>query len=142
MSCVGGFAGVLGITKDVSFFGGWNKLGELTDLPEQAVIRTDEEIIPAIIFSGAGADAQGLGRVTFDVMLTKPDGSGVGAKTDLRCWVGLPPPDQYTIELCEQYVQFRMAPGSTPGKYTVTVYLRDHVKKNMLRLTRQVEYAP
>ena len=142
MSCVGDFAGALGMTKDVGFFGEWNKLGQLINLPEQKVVRADEAITSAIMFSGAGADAQGMAQVTFDVILTKPDGSGAGAKTDLRCWVGLPPPDPDTIELCEQYVQFRMAPGSAPGQYTVTVYLRDHVKKNILRLRRMVEYTP
>ncbi len=142
MSCVGGFAGALGITKDVGFFGEWDKLGELIDVPEPEVVRADEVIIPAIMFSGAGADAHGMAQVTFDVMLTQPDGSGVAAKTDLRCWVGRPHPAPYTIELCEQYAQFRMMPDSAPGQYTVTAYLRDHVKKTMLQLRRTVAYTP
>ncbi|MGE5621291.1 MAG: hypothetical protein ACM3U0_01825 [archaeon] len=113
------------LIKDKNFFEEWKK-------PEMPVITTvdtykrGEDVIPIILFSTDGKDVNGNADLTYDITITKPDGTIYGHFEQLKVWKDEPAP---MMHLVKQPVIIHLEENDPAGIYKINSVIYENNKK-------------
>ncbi len=88
----------------------------------------------AIIFINAGVNDKGNTNITYDIKITKPDGTIYADIPNLNVW-NRKSPKRNILGLSEGYLKIKMEPEDLIGNYKVDVIVREKIKQVDLALS-------
>lgn len=123
----GNFGAQLWLVPNESFFQDWRKPEPPPFDPVQVAVR-GQAIYTAIIFYGPSHDAGGLSNVSYDINVTRPDGTVYNRRDALVGYQSTAPDDRQLL-LGRNYLAITITTDDPAGKYTVDVTVHDKVNK-------------
>ena len=129
----GNFGAQLWLTANSNFAEDWRKPQAPTIEPEQMALR-GQSIYTAIIFYGEAHTPAGLGNVTYDVTVLRPDGTIYNRRDALIGFQNLAPTDERELQLGRNNVAITIGADDPAGLYTVNVTVHDNVSRVDLSL--------
>ena len=106
-----------------------------------------DELVPGqqldvvVAFGGATTDRSGNTDVTYDVKITKPDGSESVAGKDLIAHRGRATNPKLVSHPTEM-LKLSFSPKDAPGKYRIAATIKDHVAKIEVSVAQEVKLLP
>lgn len=113
------------LIKDKGFFEEWKK-PEMPKITHVDTYRLGEDVIPIIVFSTDGKDAEGNADLSYDITILKPDGSIYGKFEQLKVWKGEPAP---LMHLVKQPVMIHLEKTDPTGIYKISSVVYENNKK-------------
>ena len=132
-----GFVALAFLISDSTFFERWQR-------PEPPEIRDDtrynrgETAYPILIFQTDAVDESGNANLSYDLSVTKPDGSAYSGTplTGVLAWEGAPPP-AYSLSLGQ--VNIVIEDDDPVGRYSVELTIHDNVRGTSAPLSLSFE---
>ncbi|MGB5105268.1 MAG: hypothetical protein WBP29_08760 [Candidatus Zixiibacteriota bacterium] len=116
---------VAALTNDTNFIRDWDK-PETPKLRTEDTYRRGDYVYPLIILSTTINDKSGNPNLTYDISVTKPDGSIYGEYKKLRLWQDYPAP---LTHLIQQPLIIRLEPVDPLGTYKVKMIVHENVRE-------------
>jgi len=138
ISSIGKFGVQLWLIEDQTFYESWEKQAEGVRIPAIDIAKRGVPFNPIIVFAGCKEGNDGLANVTYDILITKPDGSIFTNQKGLNCWVQLPAPKGNQLQLCAQQLGIVFGPTDQSGKYTVQAVVYDQLAGSKLNTTQSI----
>jgi len=129
---------MLVLENDPDFFKKWNVSSETFRYKTLRKVKKGENFIVAIIFVNPGVDGTGNANITFDVKITKPDGTIYTNIPNLVVW-NRKSPKKNILGLSEGFLKIKMVPEDLTGNYKVEAIVNDKMKQVRLVLSSQYE---
>ncbi|MFV1998625.1 MAG: hypothetical protein ACC641_11520 [Acidiferrobacterales bacterium] len=129
-----GFGSMLVLENDPDFFKKWNVASATFRYKMLRKVNKGEYFVVAIIFVNPGVDGAGNTNITYDVKITKPDGTIYTRIPNLVVW-NRKPPKRNTLGLSEGFLKIKMAPEDLAGNYEVEAIVNDKLKNVKLELS-------
>ncbi len=124
----GNFGAQLWLTANGDFALDWKKPEAPTINPVEIALR-GTPFYSVIIFYGEGRTAAGLGNVSYDITVLRPDGSVYNRRDALIGYQNLAPADERELQLGRNYISINIGPDDPAGTYTVTATVHDNVTR-------------
>ena len=124
----GNFGAQLWLTANPNFPQDWRKPEAPTIDPVQIVLR-GQTVYTAIIFYGEARTPAGLGNVSYDITVLRPDGTVYNRRDALVGFQNLAPADERELQLGRNNVSISVGPDDPAGLYTVNVTMHDNVSR-------------
>ena len=124
----GNFGAQLWLTANGDFAQDWKKPEAPTIAPVEIALR-DTPIYTVVIFYGEGRTAAGLGNVSYDITVLRPDGSVYNRRDALIGYQNLAPADERELQLGRNYISISIGPDDPAGTYTVNATVHDNVSR-------------
>ena len=124
----GNFGAQLWLTANGEFALDWKKPEAPTIDPVDIVLR-GTPIYSVVIFYGAGRTAAGLGNVSYDITVTRPDGSVYERRDALIGYQNLAPTDERELQLGRNFISINIGADDPAGIYTVSATVHDNVSR-------------
>ena len=125
---VGTFGAQLWLVSNGDFFENWRKPEAPTIDPVQ-IAQRGQSIYTVVIFYGETATPAGLGNVSYDISVLRPDGTIYNRRDALVGFQNLVPTDSRELQLGRNYLNISIGPDDPAGSYTVNVTVHDNVSK-------------
>lgn len=119
---------IFALINDRGFFDEWQK-PELPKISTEDTYKRGEEAIPVIIFGTDRKDVDGNANLSYDIKITKPDGSIYGEFKQLEIWNGAPAP---MMHLLKQPIIISLEEKDPLGVYTVEAKVYENTKKQTI----------
>lgn len=113
------------LIKDKNFFEEWKK-PEVPKIISSDTYKKGEDVIPIIIFSTDGKDINGNADLSYDITITKPDGSQYGHFEQLELWKDEPAP---VMHLVKQPIIIHIEKSDPVGIYKINSVVYENNKK-------------
>ena len=126
IKALGNFGAQLYLIADNNFFLDWRKPETPTIAPIDLAIR-GQPLFTAIIFYGEARDTGGLGNVSYDVTVHRPDGSVYDKRDSMIGFQALAPTSDRELQLGRNYLSIVIGNDDPVGTYTVDVLVHDKV---------------
>jgi hypothetical protein len=122
--------------KPQQFLDDWNKPGATVDLGTSSshAASRGKPCVAFIVFTGCGADQQGLADVVADISMLTPDGKVIGARKGVEIWQKRPAPPEKRLELGVGNLGMVLTPDDPLGTYEIHAKVSDRVKGVVLEL--------
>ncbi len=101
--------------------------------------RRGSPLAPFILFVGCMEDDQGGCHASFDIDVSKPDGTSLFRTPDLELWQRKPAPAEGTLGLSVGYAEIAVGDDDPLGRYLVRAEVRDEVAGITLTLEQGFE---
>ena len=124
----GNFGAQLWLTANGDFAQDWKKPEEPTIDPVEIALR-GTPIFTVVIFYGEGRTAAGLGNISYDITILRPDGTVYNRRDALVGYQNLAPPDERELQLGRNYVSINIGPDDPAGTYTINATVHDNVSR-------------
>ena len=124
----GSFGAQLWLTANGDFALDWKKPEAPTINPVD-IAQRGTPIYSVLIFYGEGRTAAGLGNVSYDLTVMRPDGSVYERRDALIGFQNLAPTDDRELQLGRNYININVGPDDPAGVYTVTATVHDNVSR-------------
>ena len=129
----GNFGAQLWLTANATFAQDWRKPETPTIDPVEMVLR-GQAVYTVIIFYGEARTPAGLGNVSYDITVLRPDGTIYNRRDSLIGFQNLAPADERELQLGRNNVSININPDDPAGLYTVNVTVHDNVSRMDLAL--------
>ena len=129
----GNFGAQLWLTANANFAEDWRKPEAPTIEPVEMVQR-GQAVYTAIIFYGEARTPAGLGNVSYDVTILRPDGTIYNRRDALIGFQNLAPTDERELQLGRNNLSINIGADDPAGLYTVSVIVHDNVSRVDLAL--------
>lgn len=113
------------LIKDKNFFEEWKK-PEMPTITSADTYKKGEDVIPIIIFATDGKDTNENADLTYDITITKPDGSQYGHFEQLEVWKDEPAP---AMHLVKQPILLHIEKTDPAGVYQINSVVYENNKK-------------
>ena len=124
----GNFGAQLWLTANGDFAQDWKKPEEPTIDPVEIALR-GTPIFTVVIFYGEGRTAAGLGNISYDITILRPDGTVYNRRDALVGYQNLAPTDERELQLGRNYVSINIGPDDPAGTYTISATVHDNVSR-------------
>lgn len=124
----GNFGAQLWLTANGDFAQDWKKPEAPSIEPVEIAVR-GTSLYSVIIFYGEGRTSAGLGNVSYDITVLRPDGSIYNRRDALVGYQNLAPTDERELQLGRNYISINLGPDDPVGTYTVTATVHDNVSR-------------
>ena len=127
MKSVNGFGGSLLVTPDPDWEKKWNTPSDhIPHFNEAKDVKYGQELTILIFFTNPKPSDQGLMNIACDIKVQRPDGSFSIDAANVPCASGWQvPPNPYSLLLTQTIIKYVGEPGDLPGKWKVSVNLKD-----------------
>lgn len=124
----GNFGAQLWLTANATFSQDWRKPETPSIDPVEMVLR-GQTVYTVIIFYGEAHTPAGLGNVSYDITILRPDGTVYNRRDSLVGFQNLAPTDERELQLGRNNVSINIGPDDPAGLYTVNVTVHDNVSR-------------
>ncbi len=124
----GNFGAQLWLTANGDFSQDWKKPEAPTIDPVEIALR-NTPIFTVVIFYGEGRTAAGLGNVSYDITVLRPDGTVYNRRDALVGYQNLAPADERELQLGRNYISINIGPDDPIGTYTINATVHDNVSR-------------
>jgi hypothetical protein len=120
--------------KPQQFLDDWNKQASVIELGTTGSVSRGKPIVAFIVFTGCGADKQGLGDVLADMSVLTPDGKVLGENKAVDICQKRPVPPVMQLQLGVGNLGIVIEPNDPAGTYEFHAKVSDRVKGVVLEL--------
>jgi hypothetical protein len=113
------------LIRDKNFFEEWKK-PETPKISKVDTYKRGEDVCPIIIFSTDGKDQNGIGDITYDIFIYKPDGKVYGQFKQLKIWDYAP---DSLMHLVKQPIIISLEQTDPLGIYKIHLVVHENIKK-------------
>ena len=124
----GSFGAQLYLTADANYSEEWRKPGTPTINPVEIADR-NVPIFTVVIFYGEGHTQAGLGNVSYDISIQRPDGTIYERRDALVGFQNLAPTDEHELQLGRNFLSVTIGLDDPAGLYTVIATVHDNVSR-------------
>jgi hypothetical protein len=123
--------------KPQQFLDDWNKPGEVADVRTSDSASRGNPCVAFILFTGCGADKQGMADVVADISVLSPDGKVLGQKKAVEICQKRPAPPEKQLQLGVGNLGIVLDANDPAGTYEFHAKVSDRVKGVVLELKAQ-----
>ncbi len=116
------------------FLDDWNKPAATAEVRMSGSASRGKPCVAFIVFSGCGADKQGLADVVADISMLTPDGKVLGARKAVEICQKRPAPPDEQQQLGVGNLGMVIEPNDPAGTYEIHAKVSDRVKGVVLEL--------
>lgn len=127
---VAGFGGLLIVTPDKDWEKKWSTSSDTApNFTTSKTVEQGGELFILAFFTNPKPDASGMGSVSMDIDVQRPDGSVSSHAEGAMCFKGKIEGPAYNVYLCATVTSFLGEPADPAGTWSVRITLKDEVRK-------------
>jgi hypothetical protein len=137
---VAGFGGLLIVTPDKDWKAKWSTPSETApNFTTTDTVGRGGELSILAFFTNPKPDASGMGSVSMDIDIARPDGSSSSHAEGAACFKGKIQGPAYNMYLCASVAEFVGEAADPAGTWSVRITLKDEVRKVSVPLATKFE---